>query len=152
METRGNRGPTGDAARRGIVVPLLYAPDSCPGLASRITVWTKTAGFTFRVSDLEKGSILIPQYGVFVTKAGSGQTARQFAKELAAKNLKSVRQMTREHREAASWKELMQEVRLWTCPAGTVAQAVPEGSRSAHASGTARSRLDRCVASGLASS
>ena len=117
---------TGDMARRGVVVPLLYAPGSCPGMASRITVWTKTAGFTFRVSDLEKGSILIPQYGVFVTKAGSGQTARQFAQELAAKNLKSVRQMTREHREAASWKELMQEVRLWTCPSGTVAKPFPK--------------------------
>ena len=115
----------GNATRRGIVVPLLYAPGSCPGLASRVTVWTKTAGFTFRVSDLEKGSILIPQYGVFVTKAGSGQTAQQFAKELAAKNLKSVRQMTREHREAASWNELMQEVRLWTCPSGTVASPFP---------------------------
>jgi len=95
-------------------------------MASRITVWTKTVGFTFRVSDLEKGSILIPRYGVFVTKAGSGQTARQFAKELAAKNLKSIRQMTREHREAASWKELMQEVRLWTCPSGTVVSPFPK--------------------------
>ena len=60
--------------RRGIVVPLLYAPDSRPGLDSRITVWTKTGGFTFRISDLEKGSILIPERGVFMTKAGSGQT------------------------------------------------------------------------------
>ena len=31
-----------------------------------------------------------PAKGVFITKAGSGQTARQFAKELAAKNLKSI--------------------------------------------------------------
>ncbi len=56
----------GDAARRGIVVPLLYAPDSRPGLDSRITVRTKAGGFTFRISDLEKGPILIPAYGVFV--------------------------------------------------------------------------------------
>ena len=113
-------------ARRGIVVPLLYAPDSRPGLDSRITVWTKTAGFTFRVSDLENGPILIPEHGVFVTKAGSGQTARQFAAELAAKNLKSIRQMTREHREAASWEEVMREVRLWTCPAGTAVPPFPQ--------------------------
>jgi len=105
---------------------LLYARGSCPALASRVTVWTTTAGVTFRVSDLEKGSILIPQYGVFVTKAGSGQTARQFAGELVARNLKSVRQMTREHREAASWNEVMQEVRLWTCPSGTVASLFPK--------------------------
>jgi hypothetical protein len=115
-----------DAARRGIVVPLLYAPTSRLGLDSRVTVWTKTTGFTFRVSDLDKGPILIPAQGVFVTTAGSGQTARQFVKELAAKNLKSIGQMTREHREAASWKELMQEVRLWTCPAGTVLSPYPK--------------------------
>ena len=111
--------------RRGIVVPLLYAPKSRPGLDSRITVCSKTTGFTFRVSDLDNGPILIPEQGVFVTKAGSGQTARQFTRELAAKRLKSIRQMTREHREAASWEELMQEVRLWTCPKGTALPPFP---------------------------
>lgn len=112
--------------RRGIVVPLLYAPTSRPGLDSRITIWSKKAGFTFRVSDLDNGPILIPEHGVFVTKVGSGQTARQFAGELAARNLKSIRQMTREHREAASWEELMQEVRLWTCPEGTDVSPFPQ--------------------------
>ena len=140
--TGGNKWQSRAAgdSRRGIVIPLLYAPNSRPGLDSRVTVWTKTAGFTFRISDLENGSILIPEYGVFVlsgctpslktnvfvTKAGSGQTARQFAGELAVKNLKSIRQMTREHREAASWEELMREVRLWTCPEGTVLAPFPQ--------------------------
>ena len=50
----------GDAHDGGIVVPVLYAPDSRPGLDSRVTVWTKTGGFTFRISDLDNGSILIP--------------------------------------------------------------------------------------------
>ena len=117
---------TAGETRRGIVVPLLYAPTSRPGLDSRITVWSKTRSFTFSIKDLESGPILIPEHGVFVTKAGSGQTARRYARELAAKNLKSIRQMTREHREAASWDELMQEVRLWTCPEGT---AVPQFPR-----------------------
>jgi hypothetical protein len=112
-------------ARRGIVVPVLYAPDSRPGLDSRITVWTKTNGFTVRLRDLDDGPVLIPGQGAFVTKLGSGKTARQFAAELAAKNLKSVRQMTRERREAASWNELMQEVRLWTCPPGTPVPPLP---------------------------
>jgi len=112
--------------RRGIVVPLLYAPGSRPGLDSRITVWSKNAGFTFRVSDLEHGSILIPQQGVFITRVGSGQTAQTFVKELAAKKPESIRQMTREHREAASWDELMQEVRLWTCPTGTAVPPFPK--------------------------
>jgi len=113
------------AARRGIVVPLLYAPQACPGLDSRIIIWTKTTGFTVRPAELDNGPILIPEHGIFVTKAGSGQTARRFAAELAAKSLKSVRQLTREHREAASWDQLMQEVRLWTCPTGTIAAPFP---------------------------
>jgi len=116
----------GHSTRRGIFVPLLLAPDSPPGLDSRVTVWTKTGGFTFRVSDLEKGSILMPVSGVFVTKARGGQTARQFAKDLAAKNLKGIRQMIHEHPEAASWKEVMDEVRLWTCPVGTVLSPFPK--------------------------
>jgi len=94
------------AARRGISVPLLYASGNRPGLDSRITVRTKEDAFTFRVGDLDDGPILLPERGIFVTKAGSGQTGRQFAGELAAKNLKSVRQMTREHREAASTRVL----------------------------------------------
>jgi hypothetical protein len=113
-------------ARRGIVVPALYAPDSRPGLDSRITVWTKTTGFTVRLRDLDDGPILIPEHGIFVTKVGGGKTARQFAEELAAKNLRSIRQMTREHREAASWEEVMGEVRLWTCPAGTALAPFPK--------------------------
>ena len=127
--------------RRGIALPLLYVPSdrraldtptvtasvlfdtTAPGppvpgptLDSRVTLWTRTGGLTFRPLDLEKGPILIPEHGIFVTKAGSGVTARQFAADLAAKNLKSVRQLTREHREAVSWDELMREVRLWRCP------------------------------------
>ena len=116
--------------RRGIVLPVLYAPSSRPGVDSRITIWTKTAGVTFRVRDLENGPILVPQHGIYVTKAGSGKTARQFAAELATRNLKSVRQMTREHREAVSWDEVMKEVRLWTCPPGTVVPPLPQFQES----------------------
>ena len=115
-----------DAARRGIAVSLLYAPQARPGLDSRITLWTANTGFTFRPGDLEKGPILMPEPGLFVTLAGQGQTARQYARDLAARNLKSIRQMTREHREAASWDEVMREVRLWTCPTGTVAAPFPQ--------------------------
>ncbi len=115
----------GGNARRGIVVPVLYAPTTPPGLDSRLTVWTKGSGVTFRVRDLENGPILAPAQGLFVTRAGNGQTARKFAEETAAKNLRSIRRLAREHREAASWKELIQEVRLWTCPDGTVASPFP---------------------------
>jgi hypothetical protein len=114
------------AHRRGIVVPVLYAPGIRPGLDSRITVSSKAGDVTFRVTDLDNGPILIPEQGVFVTKVGSRQTAQQFTRELAARQLKSVRQLTREHREAASWEELMQEVRLWTCPEGTSLPPFPK--------------------------
>ncbi len=112
--------------RRGIVVPLLYSPGGQPALDSRVTVWTKQSGFTFRVRDLENGPILIPEHGVFISKVGSGQTAREFIKELATRNLKGVRQMTRERPEAVSWDELMQEVRLRTCPTGTPVPPFPK--------------------------
>ncbi|MBI5091056.1 MAG: hypothetical protein HZB26_01270 [Candidatus Hydrogenedentes bacterium] len=120
------RSKSAGAGRRGIVIPVLYAPSSRLGLDSRITVWTGADGFTFRVSDLDKGPILMPEHGVFVTKAGSGQTARRYAEALAAKGNKSIRQMTRERRETASWEETMKEVRLWTCPAGTTLAPFPE--------------------------
>jgi len=114
------------AGRRGLAIPVLYAPQARLGLDSRITIWTPTTGFTFRPADLEQGPIIIPEHGLFVTKAGTGQTARPFARELAARKLKSIRQMTREHREAASLDEALQEVRLWACPTGTVALPFPQ--------------------------
>lgn len=115
-----------ETTRRGIILPVLYAPDSRPGLDSRITVWMRERGFTFRIKDLENDSILIPAYGVFITRSGSGQTARQYAGALAAKRLKSIRQLTREHGETASCEEVMTEVRTWTCPEGTVWAPFPQ--------------------------
>jgi len=119
--TAGNqwKSQASGGARRGVAVPVVYAPSSRLGLDSRITVWTGENGFTFRISDLDTGPILMPERGVYVTKAGTGQSARQFVEALAAKNLKSIRQITREHPETASWEEVMNEVRRWTCPEGT---------------------------------
>jgi hypothetical protein len=126
VDGNGWQSRAAGGGRRGITVPLLYTPSGRSGLDSRVTVRTKTSGFTFRINDLEKGPILIPEHGVFITKAGSGQTARQLAQELAAKNLKSLRQMVREHREAASWEEVMRTIRLSTCPPGTELKPFPK--------------------------
>ncbi len=112
----GWRSRAGDGARRGVTMEVLYAPQAKLALDSRITIWTQSTGFTFRITDLEKGPIYIPRHDVLVMKAGTGISAKQFVKDLAAKNLKSLRQMTREHPESASWDQLMQEVRFWTCP------------------------------------
>ena len=119
------RSRPGGGERRGVAVSALYASNGRPGLDSRLTVWTDTTGFTVRLRDLADGPILIPHQGVFICRAGEGRTARQFVQELTGKNLKSVCQSVREHREAASWDEVMREVRLSTCPAGTTAPPFP---------------------------
>lgn len=124
-ETGAWRSHAAGSARRGVVVPLRIASGNRPGHESRVTVWTKDGGFTFRVRDLENGPILIPREGVFVTAAGRGETARQFARKTSEKALRSVRQMTREHREAASWEEVLREVRLWRCPPGSAIKPLP---------------------------
>lgn len=116
---------TGDM-RRGIRISALYAPNSRLGLDSRFTVWMGKSGFTFRISDLQKGPIYIPQHGIFITKTGTMQTARGFLEDLTSKNMKSIRQMVREHREASSWDELMQQVRFWRCPEGTPIPPFPK--------------------------
>ncbi|QDU96541.1 hypothetical protein [Lignipirellula cremea] len=116
--------PTG-GARRGIVVSLLHpyrfgnAWRISP-LDTRITLWTRGGNLTFLPDDVHSGPVLVPGPGVFVAKAGGKTTARQFAAELAAKNLKTIPQMTREHPEAASWEEVMRKVKLAHCPPGTV--------------------------------
>ena len=78
----------GGKSRRGIALSLLYIRpameqvDNLPKFPyghprdTRITVWTQSGSFTFLARDLDKGPILAPEYGFFVTKAGSGKTAR----------------------------------------------------------------------------
>lgn len=105
--------------RRGIIVPLIYAPESSPGLDSRVTVRTNKSGFTFKITDLDKGPIYIPLHNVFIKKANNRQTVKSYITELKSKNLKSIRQMTKEHKEAQSLDELMNEIRMWTCPEGS---------------------------------
>ena len=71
-------------------------------LHSLFTVRTKSGSFTFLPRDAEKEPVLAPEYGFFVAKAGTGLNGRDFAAELKAKGLKSILEMTREHRAATS--------------------------------------------------
>jgi len=119
------RSRGGKAGRRGVSLSVLYASGIRPGLDSRITLWTSAGGTTIRLTDLDNGPVLIPRAGLFVTRAGSQQTARAFEKALAARKLKTARQMIREHREAVSWEEAFREVRLWRCPKDTPVPAFP---------------------------
>lgn len=112
--------------RRGVAMSLLYAPDSVPGFDSRVTVKTGKSGFTFRLTDLKKGPILIPGEGVFIAVAGSAKTAGRFVKELSDKHVESFRRMTREHKEVQSWDELMKNVRFWQCPPDVQVPRFPE--------------------------
>lgn len=140
-DTRSWESRVSGSSRRGIAVPLLYAPDECPpanpqatkgtegiyngdgrpALDSQITVRTPKDAFTFRVRDLDNGPVFITQHGVYITKAG-GMTAHQFVTALANKKLKGLRQMTRQHDEAASWEDLMRHVRF---PGGSAPEVIP---------------------------
>jgi len=76
-----------------------------------ITIWTKSGNFSFLASDLEKGPILAPEYGFFVrpvkfstplpqsASISQSTTAKEFIKELADKNLTTIRQKVNQHPE-----------------------------------------------------
>jgi hypothetical protein len=116
-------------ARRGISLSLLYiepAAELVKGMPkypyghprdTRMTLWTKAGNMTFLVKSLQEGPVYAPEYGFFVARAG-GPKAKDFAARLAAAGVKSVREMTRTHREA-SWDEAMREIALPLLPAGT---------------------------------
>jgi hypothetical protein len=120
----------GGGSRRGVTLSLSYIQPAIEEVAklprfphghpidTRVTVWTTAGSFTFLVRDLDKGPILAPEYGFFVTRAGSGKTARDFAAELTARNTKSIRAMTRERAEA-TWEEATREITLPLAPPGT---------------------------------
>jgi hypothetical protein len=120
--------PAAGVARRGIVVSVLHPgrfgsrgekPRISP-LDTRITLLTKGGNLTFLPDDVNVEPILVPGVGMLVAKAGGTVTARQFAAEIAAKKLQTIPQMVREHPEAASWEEVMRNVKLPHCPPGTV--------------------------------
>ncbi|MCL5096339.1 MAG: hypothetical protein M1608_02140 [Candidatus Omnitrophica bacterium] len=128
MEGPGSwKSHPGNGTRRGITLPILYVQPAVELVGNlprfpyghprdtRITLWTRSGSFTFLVRDLEKGPILAPDYGFFVTKSGSGKTAREWAAELAASKVESIRQMTREHPEA-TWEEAMREIKMPLLP------------------------------------
>ena len=90
-----------------------------------VTVRTRSGSFSFLPADLETGPILAPEVGFFVRRIGQRQaapdvpselepvvmpseatSARQFQSELAARNLKTVRQRVREHEEQ-TWEGAM---------------------------------------------
>lgn len=84
----GWRSPAGRSSRRGIRCSVLYIgtsrwrkvwpysaqPDDVA--RSIVTVWTTAGSFSFKVSDLEQGPILAPEYGFFVRALGPPRTGR----------------------------------------------------------------------------
>ncbi|HTQ09091.1 MAG TPA: hypothetical protein VMI31_03380, partial [Fimbriimonadaceae bacterium] len=117
-------GPVSQSSspQSSILIQALYAPDAPGGLDSRITIWRKGGGFTFRIKDLDRGRIVIPREGVTISKvdrAGGAQLAG------TAKPPLTLRQFTDRHPEASSFEQLMKEVRLWTCPDGTKLKPFP---------------------------
>ncbi len=93
------KSPPSGGARRGITVSVLYA-DTVRGPGRTIlTVRTCSGSFSFLPVDLDDGPILAPAHGFFVADISSNLTAAAFQDELESKNLKSIRQMVREHSE-----------------------------------------------------
>jgi len=60
------KSPAGGAARRGIVVPVLYTSAVRGPARTILTVRTSSGSFSFQPVDLEAGPILAPEYGFFV--------------------------------------------------------------------------------------
>ena len=86
---------------------------------TRITVWTQSGSFTFLARDLEDGPD--PRAGIRLLCDQGGQ--RQDRPRICRRNwrprtVKSIREMTREHREA-TWEEAMREIALPLLPPGT---------------------------------
>jgi hypothetical protein len=64
------KSPAGGESRRGIVVPVLYAPAVRGPARTIVTVRTGSGSFSFQPVDLETGPILAPEYGFFVRATG----------------------------------------------------------------------------------
>lgn len=93
------KSPPSGGSRRGITVSVLYA-DTVRGPGRTIlTVRTCSRSFSFLPVDLDDAPILAPAHGFFVADIASNLTAAAFQNDLASKNLKSIRQMVREHSE-----------------------------------------------------
>ncbi len=103
------KSPARAGERRGIVAALLYTDAEIGLQRTIITVRTGSGSFSFQPTDLESGPILAPEYGFFVADAASKVTARDFQKELAAKDLKTIRQRVRELPEQ-TWARAMQAI------------------------------------------
>jgi hypothetical protein len=75
-----------------------------------ISLRTGQRSMAFSMEELERGGpMLVPSIGVYVVKAG-GVPSRQFQKELAAKNLKTMRQRLRERQPEQSYAEAVKAV------------------------------------------
>ncbi len=114
---------------------------------TRITLWTRSGNMTFLAKSLEDGPIYAPEYGFFVARAGAGQKAKPFAAKLAAANVKSIREMTRAHREA-TWDDAMREIALPLLPRGTALPPYRQVADPADAGRSAGEALDGRLAHG----
>ncbi|MCE5260281.1 MAG: hypothetical protein LLG44_14665 [Chloroflexi bacterium] len=92
-----NEQPT-SGARRGLVVELEPVAEPTES-RTVITLWSTAGDVSFAPRDLERGPILAPSLGIFITQAGSGLTARQYQAQLAAEGAQTVRQQVRQHAE-----------------------------------------------------
>jgi hypothetical protein len=91
--------------RRGLRATI-YMTTGSADTRTIVTLRTREGNFSFAPEDLDKGPIFIPSVGVFVTEKGTGMTAREFEKQLAAKHLATVREKARQAPEE-NWLSAM---------------------------------------------
>ena len=113
------------------VVPALYSADSRYGLDSRLTIYLGDTGATVLIRELENNPVYIPELGLLVSKSDDGFDAGEYVSRLTSGNAKNIRQLVREHREASSWEEVLDKVRLWRCREGIAVPPFPHTSEPA---------------------
>jgi hypothetical protein len=93
QEVRFHKVQREDSMPNGTNGVTAYRPDR-----TVVTVRTKNGSFSLAPKDLlDSGEpVFVPSLGVFVCRAGSGQSAMQFAKHLADKKLQTIRQRVRQ--------------------------------------------------------
>lgn len=107
----------------------LYSSDSRFGADSRLTcILDKSEGLgaTVLLRELAEKPICIPEAGLFLHSADMEITAREYLDAQKEKGRKNIRQMVRQHPEAASWEEIFRNMRLWRCPDGTEVPPFPK--------------------------
>ncbi|MBQ7727773.1 MAG: hypothetical protein IJT60_04245 [Clostridia bacterium] len=112
-------------------ITCLYTSNSKYGLESRLTFIIdreKGLGATINLKDLLKGPIYVPEAGLYFSPAMTKTTGSEFIAKQIADGKESLRTRIENFGEPHDFAEVIQNVRLWQCPKGTVFEGFPEAN------------------------